>query len=333
MGMKPAEVIVKPELQVLMNVLAEREELEVSYPLYGLPLLRAEPGERGYNLEVLTDRRTFNTRVPPRLSSELPTWSDFYECFISAGILRYDNLDEFEKTLELYERLKKGVAFAPDTNLFYHRFISSYRPLEGYQIVVAEGVKKEIEDAMNYKYRRRQLEEISREVLNAHLLREFSNRRTKRSRKAAYIALKEFERLKPRIIIAESVSEPAHNNDEIIVKSLKRYDRMTPALLVFLTADIAVTDVAEMEGLEYFLFKYPREELGKHEVSAYQLRTLLFNLSAVFGVIELNGILVFGEFGGKANLDELKLVFERSDVYNEFTFHLRLSRKLVGIMG
>jgi len=326
-----AEVITKPELQVLINVLAERGELKVSYPLYGLPLLKAEACERGYLVSVLTDRKTFNSRVPPGLSNELPTWGDFYECFISAGILRYDNLDEFEKTLELYERLKKGVAFAPDTNLFYHRFISSYRPLDGYQIVVAEG--EEIEDAMNYKYRHKQLEEISREVLNAHLLREFSNRRTKKSRKAAYIALKEFERLKPRIIIAESVSEPAHNNDEVIVKSLKRYDNMTPTLLVFLTADIAITDVAEMEGLEYFLFKYPREELGRHEVSAYQLRTLLFNLAAVFGVIELNGILIFGEFGGKMGLDELKVVFEREDrVYNEFMFHLKLSRKLMEIM-
>ncbi|WP_297470521.1 PIN domain-containing protein [Thermococcus sp.] len=331
--MRPAEVITKPELQVLLNVLAEKGELLVSYPLYGIPLLKARPSENGYTVEVIADRKTFNSRVPPRLSSELPTWSDFYECFISSGILRYDNVGEFLQNLELYQRLKKGVVFAPDTNLFYHRFISSFKPLDGYQIVVAEAVKKEIEDAMNYKYRHRQLEEIAREVLNAHLLKEFSNRRTKRSRKAAYIALKEFERLKPRIIIAESVSESAHNNDEIIVKSLKRYDNMTPTLLVFLTADIAVTDVAEMEGLEYFLFKYPRGELGRHEVSAYQLRTLLFNLSAVFGVVELNGILIFGEFGGKANLDELKVVFEgENGIYHEFFFHLKLSRKLMEIM-
>jgi len=331
--MKPAEVIRKPELQVLINVLTERGELIVGYPLYELPLLRAKPTDRGYLIEVLTDRETFNERVPPRLSQELPTWSDFYECFISSGIVRYGNIDEFRKTLELYEMLKKGVAFAPDTNLFYHRFISSYKPLDGYQIVVAEGVKKEIEDAMNYKYRHKQLEEIARAVRNASLLKEFNNRRTKKSRKAAYIALKEFERLKPRIIIAESVKEEAHNNDEIIVKSLKRYDNMTPTLLVFLTADIAVTDVAEMEGLEYFLFKYPRESLGRHEVSAYQLRTLLFNLASVFGVIELNGTLVFGEFGGKTNLDELKLVFpSEGTIYNEFEFHLKLSRRLMEIM-
>lgn len=325
-----SEVITKPELQILMNLLGE---IRVGYPLYGLHLLRAKPIETGYRIEVTTNRREFNERVPEYLSHELPTWTDFYECFISSGIVRYENLGEFEDNLRLYERLKKGVAFAPDTNLFYHRFISSFRPLDRYQIVVAEGVKKEIENAMNYKYRRRELEEIKREVRNAGLLREFSNRRTKKSRKAAYIALKEFERLKDRIIIAESIKEPAHNNDEIIVKSLKRYDNMTPTLLVFLTADIAITDVAEMEGLEYFLFEYPREELGRHDVSAYQLRTLLFNLAAVFGVIEVNGITVFGEFGGKQGLNELKLVFPTEDrIYHEFEFHLKLSRKLMRIM-
>ncbi|WP_297499681.1 PIN domain-containing protein [Thermococcus sp.] len=324
-------VIRKPELQILINLLAGRG-LEVTYPFYELPLLRARPSAKGYELKALADRRVLNS-LSYGHSSELPTWSDFYECFISSGIVRYENLDDFEKTLELYRRLRKGVVFAPDTNLFYHRFISSYRPLDGYQIIVAEGVKKEIEEAMNYKYRRKQLEELARVVRNPHLLREFNNRRTKKSRKAAYIALKEFERLKDRIIIAESVSEPVHNDDELIVKTLKRYDTMSPVLVVFLTADIAVTDVAEMEGLEYFLFKYPREGLGCHEVSAYQLRTLLFNLSAVFGVIELNGIIIFGEFGGKVDLNELKLVFPEEDgLYHEFIFHLDLSRKLMEIM-
>ncbi len=326
-----SEVINKQELQILMNVLGE---LRVNYPFYDLELLKAEPAEEGYRVVVTVDRRRFNERVPEHLYSELPTYTDFYESFMSAGILRYDNVGEFLQNLELYERLKKGVAFAPDTNIFYHRFISSFKPLDGYQIVVAEGVKKEIEDAMNYKYRNRQLEEIGREVQNRSLLREFSNRRTKKSRKAAYIALKEFEALKSRIIIAEDVKEPTHNNDERIVKSLKRYDRMTPTLLVFLTADIAVTDVAEMEGLEYFLFKYPRESLGRHNVTAYQLRTLLFNLAAVFGVIEVNRILIFGEFGGKQGLNELKVVFPADNrAYHEFMFHLKLSRKLMRVMS
>ncbi len=325
-----SEIIEKPELQILINILPE---VQVGYPLYEIPLIRARPSERGYTVEALAERRDFARFLPEHLAYDLPGYADFYECFISSGILKYDNIDEFQKSLELYEYLRKGVVFAPDTNLFYHRFISNFRPLDRYQIAVAEGVQKEIENAMNYKYHHSQLAELKRAVKNSYLLNELSNRRMKKSRKAAYIALKEFERLKDRIIIAESVREEAHNNDEIIVKSLKRFDNMTPSLVVFLTADIAITDVAEIEGLEYFLFEYPREKLGKHEVSAYQLRTLIFNLAAVFGVIEVNGILVFGEFGGKKGLNELKLIFQHENrLYNEFEFHLKLCRKLMRIM-
>ncbi len=323
-----SEIITKPELQILLNLLPE---IRVGYPLYEIPLIRARATEKGYTVEAIAGRGDFVRAMPEH---DLPNYGDFYECFISSGILKYDNIDEFRKSLELYEYLRKGVVFAPDTNIFYHRFISNFRPLDGYQIAVAEGVQREIENAMNYKYHRRELEEMKREVRNGSLLREFNNRRMKKSRKAAYIALKEFERLKDRIIIAESVSEDAHNNDEIIVKSLKRFDRMTPSLVVFLTADIAITDVAEIEGLEYFLFEYPTGKLGKHEVTAYQLRTLIFNLAAVFGVIEVSGVLVYGEFGGKRGLNELKLIFPgESRSYNEFEFHLKLSRKLIEIMN
>lgn len=109
---------------------------------------------------------------------------------------------------------------------------------------------------------------------------------------------------------------------------------MTPTLLVFLTADIAITDVAKIEGLEYFLFEYPTAELGRHEVSAYQLRTLIFNLAAVFGVVEVNGVTIFGEFGGKRGLNELKVIFpEQNRTYHEFMFHLKLCRRLIEIMG
>ncbi|WP_048811231.1 PIN domain-containing protein [Thermococcus gammatolerans] len=318
-------VIEKPELQILINLL-QRSGITVSYPLYEIPLFSARESERGYTLSVLAGRHDFKGRHP-----ELPSYSDFYETFISSGIITYDNIDEFANMLEVYRVLRKGVSFAPDTNLFYHRFISSYRPLDGYQIVVAEDVKNEIEAAMNYKYRRQLLVEISREVKNGHLLHELSNRRTKKARKAAYIALKEFEALRDRIIIAERYGS-GHNNDEVIVKTLKHFDEMSPSLLVFLTADLAITDVARMEGLEYFLFEYPTKELGTHEVSAYQLRTLIFNLAAVFGVIDLNGTIIYGEFGGKRKLNELKLLFRDEDLFQKFLFHLNLCRRLETIM-
>ncbi len=317
-----SQVIQKPELQILINLL---RDFHVSYPPYGIRLFSVHPESGGYSVRVATTRNEFRASHP-----DLPTFSDFYECFISAGIVSYDNVYEFERQLELYDSLRKGAAFAPDTNVLYHRFISNFRPMDGRQIVVAEGVKWEVENAMNYKYRNSQLMEIMALVENPHVLKELRNRRTKRSRKAAYIALREFEKLKSRIIVAERYGQ-GHNNDEIIVKTLKHYDEMTPTLLVFLTADRAVTDVAEMEGLEYFLFQYPTSDLGRHMVSAYQLRTLIFNLAAIFGVIDVGGTLVYGEFGGKGGLNELKLVFDNEELFRDFEFHLMLSRRLMRI--
>ncbi|WP_010477809.1 PIN domain-containing protein [Thermococcus zilligii] len=320
-------VIEKPELQILLNLLQEGGEIEVRFPLYRIGLFTARPSESGYQIRVTAEKRDFPARHP-----ELPSYSDFYEAFISSGIITYDNIGSFERMLEAYKALRRGIVFAPDTNLFYHRFISNYRPLDGYQIVVAEDVKNEIEGAMNYKYRDNYLREIAEAIENGHLLRELSNRRTKKARKAAYIALKEFEALKDRIIIAERYGE-GHNNDELIVKTLKHYDDISPTLLVFLTADLAITDVARMEGLEYFYFEYPTARLGAREVSAYQLRTLIFNLAAVFGIVDVNGTLVYGEFGGKKGLNELKLIFNDRGLEKEFLFHLDLCRKLEKIMG
>ncbi|WP_082781418.1 PIN domain-containing protein [Thermococcus peptonophilus] len=319
-------VIEKPELQILINLLQEREKIRVGFPLYGTLLFTASPMEKGYLLEVKAEKRDFHVRHP-----ELPSYSDFYEAFISSGVITYDNIEDFKEMLELYRILRKGVVFSPDTNIFYHRFISSYRPLDGYQIVVAEDVKNEIESAMNYKYRSNYLHEIMSTVKNGHLLRELSNRRTKKARKAAYIALKEFEALRDRIIVVERYGE-GHNNDERIVKTLKHYDEMSPVMVVFLTADLAITDVARIEGLEYFYFEYPTARLGTHEVSAYQLRTLIFNLAAVFGLVGVNGTLVYGEFGGKKRLNELKLIFREEELQREFLFHLNLCRKLEKIM-
>jgi len=246
-----------------------------------------------------------------------------------SGIISYDNVEEFMEKLEKYRGLKKGVVFAPDTNVLYHRFISNFRPLDNYEIVIAEPVKNEIEQAMNYKYKKETLRELEKIAKRPGLLREFYNRRIKKSRKAAYIALQEFESLKDRIIVAEKSGE-GHNDDEIIVKTLKKFDEISPALLVFLTADVAATDVAEFEGLEYFLFHYPQKDLGKHFIHPSNLRTLIFNLSAVFGVIALENVLVFGEFAGKRKLGELKVVFERGSS-REMAFHLNLSRKLMEI--
>ncbi len=322
-------IIDKPEVQILLNLLPDNAV--VSYPLYGnFPLLKFRREGYGYKIEALTQPEDFSRILSEKKDSfhDLPTYRDFHECVLASGIVKYSNLDDFEKHLESYELLSKRVIFALDTNIFYHRFVSSYSPLRKYELAVVDVVIWEIEQSMNYKYHLGHINALKRILPNSYLLDEFHNRRMKKSRKAAYIALKEFKALKDRIIEVRRVHEESGTNDELIVKSLKQFDKETPSLVVLLTADIAMTDIAELEGVEYFLFEYPHEKISTHHATPYQMRTLLFNLAAVFGVIRVEDVLIFGEFGGKVKLNDLKLKFLKNSIYHEFTFHLKLSRKL-----
>jgi len=49
----------------------------------------------------------------------------------------------------------------------------------------------------------------------------------------------------------------------------------------------------------------------------------------VFGVVRLNSVVVFGEFKGKKGFDELKLRFLDESLYDEFSRHLRICRRLM----
>ncbi|EHR77604.1 hypothetical protein OCC_10890 [Thermococcus litoralis DSM 5473] len=324
------KIIEKPELQILINLIQMRGRIRVSSPLYNIPLLEAFPYRERYKIRVLAKEDEFHKvlRGKERYLYDLSTYRDFYECFLSSGIVNYANIDEFQEKLNAYKSLTKRIIFAPDTNLLYHAFLSKLKGAEGIQIAIVDLVKKEIENSMNFKYKPAQLKELRKILHNSHLLQEFSNRRMKKSRKAAYIALKEYEKIKDKIIEVKSIDEKANTNDELIIKTLKEFDKNTPALVVLLTADIAMTDIAKLEGVEYFLFEYPHEELSEHYATGYQLRTLIFNLAAVFGVIEMNNVLLFGEFRGKTGLNELKLIFKK-DIHQEFHFHWNLCRRLM----
>ncbi len=55
----------------------------------------------------------------------MPSYSDFLECLLAAGVVGYDNLEQFIEILKSYESLKKTMFFCPDTNILYHRFMTN----------------------------------------------------------------------------------------------------------------------------------------------------------------------------------------------------------------
>ena len=149
------KVIEKPELQILINLIQMRDKLRISAPLYNIPLLEAYPYKDGYKIRTLAKEEDFHKvlRGKERYLYDLPTYRDFYECFLSSGIINYANINEFQKKLDMYKSLTKRIIFAPDTNLLYHAFLSKLRGLGGIQIAIVDLVKKEIENSMNFKYK------------------------------------------------------------------------------------------------------------------------------------------------------------------------------------
>ena len=324
-------IIREDELQILQNSL---DEVRVSYPLYEGDFLVARPEGTGFRLDLPASRETFNewlSEYEP-IAGELPSYSDFQECMLASGIVGYTNQAAFDEMLTSYEQLKKAVFFGLDTNLFYHCFVANNPGISHASYLIVDTVRDEITYAINRKYSAKKIEEMMACAPGYQdFIGELENKRMKRSRKAAYLALKEYRSIRDRATEIEAPGPHSHlseENDRNIVRALRKFEEERYALPVLLTADIYMADLCMAEGLEYFYFDRP---YGMETTSCTPpaFRRLLFNLAAVFGFIRCNGIMVFGEYGGKGNnLDELKVRFEDDEQYRDFSREVEICRQL-----
>lgn len=326
------EVVTSDELQILLNLV---DEISVMYPLYPhFQPFEAVPENGGYRLKIMQGRADFERYQShfDHLADEMPSYADFQECLLAGGVISYQNLQEFEEMLKSYRNLKKRVYFCPDTNVIYHRFITSSSLFKPAEILLVETTREEIEASLNMKYTPALISEMKRMAKYQNfLLDEFLNRRMKKSRLAAYIAMKEYREIRKLAIEIEGVESSAddkENNDYIIVKTLRRFEKERFAMPVLLTADRQMADICEAEGIEYFHFSIPHA-VDADYCSCRSLIDLIYSLASVFGVIRLNSVVVFGEFRGKNRYDELKLRFLDDRLYDDFSKHLRICRRLM----
>jgi len=324
-------IIREDELQVLINFI---DEVHLSYPLYEGEILVARPEGTGFSLQVPATRETFRDWLAAYepIAAELPSYADLQECMFAAGIARYTNQAAFDAMLVSYRSLKKAVYFGLDTNLFYHGFASNNPGIDPASYLIVETVRDEISYAVNRKYRSEMIEEmiaLAPEWRN-HLA-ELENKRMKRSRKAAYLALKEYRSVRDRATEIPASGPHTHlaeENDRNIVRALRKFEEERYALPVLLTADIYMVDLCMTEGLEYFYFDRPYR-LEATTCTATAFRRLLFNLAAVFGFVDCSGFTIFGEYGGKGNdIDELKIRFRDDEVYHACRRELDICRRL-----
>ena len=327
-------IIREDEVQILLNTL---DEIRVSYPLYEGEILVARPEGTGFRLDLPASRETFRDWLSgyAPIAGELPSYADLQECMLASGIVGYTNRAAFESMRTSYGQLKKAVFFALDTNLFYHCFVSNYPGIDHASYLIVDTVRDEITYAINRKYPAKTIAEMAAHAPGCReYIGELENKRMKRSRKAAYLALKEYRAIRDRATEIAAPGPHTHlteENDYNIVRALRTFEEERYALPVLLTADVYMADLCTAEGLEYFYFDRPYL-ITATTCTAPALRRLLFNLAAVFGFIECNGVAIFGEYGGKGNdLDELKVRFRDDGTYHEFTRELETCRRLAAL--
>lgn len=327
-------IIREDELQILINSLGE---IRISYPLYRGDILVARPEGAGFSLELPASHETFRDWISEYepISAELPSYADLQECMFASGVAHYVNQAAFESTFASYGQLKKAVFFGLDTNLFYHGFASNNPRIEHTSYLIVDTVRDEIAYAINRKYPAKMIGEMAA-LAPGHreYIVELENKRMKRSRKAAYLALKEYRTIRDRAMEIAAPGPHTHlseENDRNIVRALRKFEDERYSLPVLLTADIYMADLCMTEGLEYFYFDRPYR-LETTTCTAPDFRRLLFNLAAVFGFVDCSGTTIFGEYGGKGNdLDELKVRFRDDEAYRAFMRELKICRHLTAL--
>jgi len=323
------------ELHVLVNRLPT--PLVITYPLYGCELCRAEINGDSYLLTFPTPMETLNHLQEgcDDLAREMPGYSDLVDALLASGVVRYGNLDAFREALSSYENLTKQVYFGVDTNVFYHGFLTQSGLLDPAQVIIARTVHDEISQLLNIKYSGRMIERLQ-EILPRHrdIIAEFSNKRRKKSRKAAYLAMPEYIAIRDRameIAPPADTGQESRENDRIIVRSLRGFEEDKYGLPVLLTADTYMADLCRAEGVEYFLLDRPWQVTDR-ECGPDQLVRLLGMLSAVFGVITVNGTTIFSEYGGKSDdTGERKLVIADRGAARTLWEDLTLCRRLMDL--
>jgi len=320
--------IKEDELQILFNTLGDN--LVFSYPPYNIKIFSAHVSSKGYSLDLMCSRRDFDKFTQlDGTTGEMPSYSDLTECLLNAGVTQYGNLEEFKKRVNIYRNLHKGVVFSPDTNILYHGFFSNSNSIDPEDILLVDTVRDEIEAQLNHKYSRTEISTMKvRAQFQKHLLDELSNRRKKRSRKAAYLAMRNFISIRDRAIPVKGIEKSqksSSENDRILVRTLNHYEQALPVLI---TADEAIIDICNLHDIEYFLFKHPHGQKVRH-CTYNQLIKLALNLAGVFGFIKINSAILFGEFRGKRELNEFKILLLNENMGKTLKRDLNICRKLM----
>lgn len=328
-------VIQRDELQILLNLFGDQSVM-VDYPLFDLKLIQAKTSGDGYRIRILSDEEDYEELYGDYSTyvNELPSYDDIRYCMLLSEIIQYDNIDDFKDMLKAYDKLGKIVYLALDTNMLYQGFPSKAGYIKAPRYVIVDTVYNEIESSVNYKYKPYHIHEMQEcAYYHEELLENLENRKMKKARKAAHVAMKEYHYIREYVheVKAELPSTTcSEKNDRIIVNAIRSFDEENNyANPVFLTADTNASNLCEGKGPDFFHFTYP-STLDARECTSDQLVKLIYWFAIVNGFIKCNSVIVCGEFGHKGRDDDsLKLMFQDRKLFETFTRELGICRRLM----
>jgi hypothetical protein len=317
------------ELQLLLNL--PYPELEVTYPMTGIQLFRATQVREGVQLHVLASPTSFDDKTDSDLwRRERPTWNDLIECSLASGATTYTNLPDFKGALNGYSRTGR-VYYAPDTNILYDGFLTTTQLIDPNKVILSDTVKEEIRAHLNYKHGPHQIEELKHSTPYNHQLWDMLlNQRMKQSRKAAALALREYEALSSHALLVEAAAQTTSDkerNDDVFTRTISFYKRIHGVYPVVLTCDAAMVDYCKIENLDYFLFQLPKT-IESGLVTHRCFMRLIQTLANVMGFLKVGKVIILGEYQGRRGPDELEVIFPNGD-YDWFIKHLKISRNLL----
>lgn len=325
--MSNGKVLNQEELMIFLNHLPST--ITIDYPLTNEQIITLEQDGKQYSVELhIDDSHTFSdSEVWDR---EKPSIGDYKQCFLASNLITYSNLADFREEYRSYTRLSRDVVFAPDTNLFYNRFISN-TDIDPKNILLVDSVHKEINRVLNRKYGPKELNSIKKVVkYQRNLLDEFSSRRMKKSRTAYNLALNEYLRYSDqsfKILKTPDLDDDKERVDEQFVEAVSDYKKNSGAYPVVLTSDQLFIDLCDSYKVPGILLKLPTS-IEVKTCSPEQLLTLISNLAAVLGVIQVNKTVIFGEYRGKSKPDDYKIHYLRGEIPLEIERDLEICRGL-----
>jgi hypothetical protein len=320
--------ITKQEVAILLNQLPSK--IYVDYPLSNDQILSIEAVDNHFELEIHLEMD--QTQTDSDLwDIEKPSYSDYRQIFLASNLITYTNLEEFIEEHRVYSNLNQKIVYAPDTNLFYYQFLST-EILKPNEILQVDTVQKELMRVLNKKFKPNQITDLKQTVrYQKHLLDQFINTRRKSSRLAYNLALQEYQKYTDQVYATVQTDELSDDKEEVdaqFVEAVKKYRDNSHTYSVILTSDKSLTDICELVGIPYFRLELP-SVINPGTSTPEQLCHLLCNLAGVLGVIQINNILLFGEYRGKQNVNEYKIRYLRGEIPIEVERDLEICRELM----